>query len=291
MLNKFGNLFITNEEKERLELHLYTLKDSLFKNYDTITFNTSRTELNSKEYYGFFISKASETDITSLLPNQTFDTFEINAWISEDGKYYSLEDLKTMKGNHTLSAYISTKQNYFEFETISGGATISNYTGTSEVVIFPEYALLGGKYVKVIGMKELVDESKTKYSAFTGNTTISTLVLNESLIAIGGNAFKNCLSLKHIYISNSVESIASDAFYFTEGNDWGKNGYASALRIHFLYQTEAWSSKFSGKTLLAFNDSRKYYYSTKELFSDLRSTFVDELNTVSGIVNSILQNI
>ncbi|MCM1130366.1 MAG: leucine-rich repeat domain-containing protein [Roseburia sp.] len=290
ILSNFASLFVADDEKECFDLELIPLNDSRLENFDLITFETPREEFNTKGFYGFYIPKTEAKDISNLLPNGTYDSFEINAWVEND-TYYSWSDVKAITGTHHFTAYAATKLSYFEFESKESGASVTAYTGTASTVILPEYALLSGNYLKVIEIKEQINDSKEVFSAFTENNSIATFISNESLTTIGGNAFKNCISLKTVYLSESVINIATDAFYFSKGNNWGKNAYASNLRIYFLYQSEARSSQFSGKKLLAFNDSRKYYYSVKDLLSDLRNTFVDEKNTVLTASSTILKTI
>ncbi|MDE6583882.1 MAG: leucine-rich repeat domain-containing protein, partial [Anaeroplasmataceae bacterium] len=216
IMKNFASLFVLNEEMERFELEVLDLAAARLNAYDLITFDVPKEELNTKGYYGFFIPKSASKDITELLPNGTYDTFEINAWVSDSSTYYSLSDIKEITGAQTLTAYVSTQLSYFEFETIDSGATISAYTGSAETVIFPEYALLGGKYVKVVEIKEMTNDSQETYSAFTENTTMRTLVFNESLARIGGNAFKNCDGLENVYFSKNLlaSNVAKDAFFF-----------------------------------------------------------------------------
>ncbi len=216
IIKNFVNLFILNEEMQRLELRIYAKEDTIFETYDLIEFEVPKKELNNKNYYGYYIRRNVETDISNILPNGTYESFEINAWVSDSTSYLSLDDVKHIQGAHTLTCYPSTKQEYFEFEDMNGFASITSYTGTASTLIFPEYALLGSSYKKVTSIKEQTNDAKEKFSAFTGNTTIQTLILNESLSRIGSNAFKNCDGLVSVYFPIAMEAsmIATDAFYF-----------------------------------------------------------------------------
>ena len=297
ILQNFASLFVFNEELERFELTLIDLNDLRFNSYDLITFETPREELNTKGYYGFFIPKASPKDISELLPNGAYDTFEMNAWIS-NSIYYSLNDIKEMTGSHHLSAYVSTKLCYFEFESIDAGATISAYTGSSETVIFPEYALLGGKYVPVVDIKEMTDENKENCSAFTGLTTMRTLVFNESLAHIGSNAFKNCDGLENIYFPSALlaSNVAKDAFYFVKT---GVSDFEKALKQATKLQFHCSSIQAEELNLLAckYNKSKERYYGkvASEFMgigkADLTHSFVQEAVCISDISNTILKNL
>lgn len=49
-------------------------------------------------------------------------------------------------------------------------------------------------------------------SAFSGNTTIESVVIPEGMISIGAGAFENCTSLKSVSIGGSVMYLAENAF-------------------------------------------------------------------------------
>ncbi len=61
-------------------------------------------------------------------------------------------------------------------------------------------------------------------SAFSGATSLQSVVLQEGLLSIGGMAFFDCTSLRKIYIPSSVENIADGAFYRCDVTIYGKEG-------------------------------------------------------------------
>ncbi|MDE7106041.1 MAG: leucine-rich repeat domain-containing protein [Anaeroplasmataceae bacterium] len=295
LLSKFGNAFAVNEDEERFEIELYSKENTLFEAYDIVLFTTTREEFNSKDYYGFYIEKNKETDVSSLLPNGVWETFEINAWI-EDTTYYSLDDIKHMTGTHTFTSYISTQLSYFDFEIVSTGASITGYTGTSSTVIFPEYALLSGYYRKVVEIKELLDSNQNVYSAFTENTTISTLIMNESLAFIGRNAFKNCDGLANVYLPSALEasSVASDAFYFVKT---GTMNFEKARDIAKEITFHCSLKQASELDLVActYNGSDRHYGKNEAGFlgagrANLTNSFAKETICIADISNEVIKN-
>lgn len=295
MVSSFANLFILNEDLQRFELHLLSLNDILFKDFDQITFETPRDEFNTKGYYGFFIPKATTKDISGLMPNGTYDSFEINAWVSED-VYYSLSDLKEIRGPHQFKAYTATKLSFFDFDTEASGAALSKYTGAASLVILPEYALVGGSYLPVVGIKEQLDENKLKGSAFTSNTSIETIVLNESMAFIGSNAFKNCDGLKNVYLPKKLLSlnVASDAFYFEKS---GAFNFEKTLELAKKISFHCSELQANELNLVAckYNNSDRHYGKKESGFlgvgtADLRNAFLKEDVVIANVSYELIKN-
>ena len=71
---------------------------------------------------------------------------------------------------------------------------LSKYTGTDAVVEIPE------------GVTEI------GRSAFNGNKTMTDLIMPDSVVTIGENAFEKCAKLKNITFSNNLEEIKYDGF-------------------------------------------------------------------------------
>ncbi|MBQ4586901.1 MAG: leucine-rich repeat protein [Clostridia bacterium] len=89
--------------------------------------------------------------------------------------------------------------NPFRFYRYDGGYGISRYKGNESVVEIPSTYL--GKPVKAIGN-----------SSFSDNTSITSIVIPDSVTFIGDWAFSNCSSLTSIEIPDSVTSIGYSAF-------------------------------------------------------------------------------
>ena len=294
ILQNFASTFVLNEERQRFEIQLFAVNDVKFEQYHKITFETAREEFNNKGYYGFFIRKDRNTDITSYLPNGSYDSYEINAWVSNRGTYYSFDDLKQINDSYEFSSYISTKQSYFEFEVTNDMACISLYTGTASTVIFPEFAYVGSRWVPIGAIKE---QTESQDSPFTANTSIENLVFNESLASIPANAFKNCDGLVNIYLPASLQAsaVAVDAFYFVkEGalNFEKARDQAKELRFHC---SDAQANAFN-LVACKYNGSDRHYGKNEAGFlgagrADLRDSFVKEKVDILNISTNLIKNL
>lgn len=246
--------------------------------YYTLTFDTVKSEFNNKNYYGLQIKNDVSFD-SDLLPNTTYETYEINAWVDSNNNYYRLSDLnKAFNEDMSLTAYITTNRKYFKYEgqTITGFNTddYKDITSSITTLILPRYNVLDN-VITVVGD-----------SAFEGNkdnlnqNVLKTIVISDGVTTIGNDAFKNCTSLTKIYIPSTVTSIATDAFYYSVGSSLGKNQYARQLKISFVYDDNN-SVKFvySGKILLGFESWGKRYYTTDDILknsiSDVNSYMID----------------
>ena len=86
----------------------------------------------------------------------------------------------------------------------NGGATITDSTATGAVTIPSE---LGGYAVKKVG-----NDWPPVFGE--GNTSVTSVVIPNSVTSIGEAAFSNCTSLTSITIPNSVTSIEASTFYY-----------------------------------------------------------------------------
>ena len=107
----------------------------------------------------------------------------------------------------------TTEDGLFEYEvgkswTVSGykyGVRITRYKGPdSGEVVVPK--TIEGYEVKWIG-------GGWQDKVFQGYTGITSIVIPDSVISIGGSTFSGCQSLKEITIPDSVTEIGNDAFY------------------------------------------------------------------------------
>lgn len=129
----------------------------------------------------------------------------------------------TAKKVYTLPQ--ATDASPFRYSTLSnGGIKITGYTGTDTTVSIP--ATIDGYSVTEIAR-----------AAFSGNSTIKTLVIPDTVTTISANAFygcsnleqvhfgigvktigdsafSNCLKLKHLRMPNTLESIGESAFAY-----------------------------------------------------------------------------
>lgn len=88
----------------------------------------------------------------------------------------------------------------FSYAVSDSKAAITAYTGSADHLIVPD--TLGGYPVTSI-----------RYCAFRGCTSLVTVVLPDSLTAIGSNAFQNCFSLTQLDLPESLSMIGTHAFY------------------------------------------------------------------------------
>ncbi len=79
-------------------------------------------------------------------------------------------------------------------EDANGHLTITGYKGNGSDVAIP--SSIGGKTVRYIGD-----------SAFSGNTSLKSVIIPEGITYIGTYAFKDCTSLENISVPNSVKSV------------------------------------------------------------------------------------
>lgn len=85
--------------------------------------------------------------------------------------------------------------------SVSGGeAKTTAYTGSADTLIVP--SALNGYPVTAIG-----------YCAFRSCTSLSSIVLPDSITSIGSNAFHSCLSLSQVSLPDSLVLLGSHAFY------------------------------------------------------------------------------
>ncbi|MBR7117154.1 MAG: leucine-rich repeat domain-containing protein [Clostridia bacterium] len=85
-----------------------------------------------------------------------------------------------------------------------GGFLVSGYTGSDTAVYVPEkHTNSLGSTGNVVGIKA---------SAFEGNTSITTVILPDTVKTIGNRAFKGCTMLESIGFGNQLTSIGSLAF-------------------------------------------------------------------------------
>lgn len=94
----------------------------------------------------------------------------------------------------------SEDEKYFEFNiTRQGTVSVSKYKGKSECVVIPTF--VHGKLVTEIGK-----------GAFEGNMFISEISMSDQITGMQNNAFKDCISLKRVKLSNGIKKIFAGVF-------------------------------------------------------------------------------
>ena len=97
-----------------------------------------------------------------------------------------------------LFAMSATAQTQFSYTNENGQITITGYTGAGGAVIIPD--MIDGLPVTRIGD-----------SAFS-ETSLTAVVIPNSVTSIGGSAFASCGQLTHVTIGNNVTIIEDRAF-------------------------------------------------------------------------------
>lgn len=112
-------------------------------------------------------------------------------------------------------------ENGFTYSVTDGCATITDYSGSSSVVI-PD--TLGGYPVTAIRDFAFAYSSITSVTmpdsvvsignyAFYNRTSLSSVTLSSGLVSIGDNAFASCSALTEITLPDSVTTLGANAFY------------------------------------------------------------------------------
>lgn len=102
---------------------------------------------------------------------------------------------ESFANNHALSFtdYLKQALSLSAFTLTDSNKTITAYKGTNSIVVIPE------------GITKIAD------SAFAGKN-ITKVILPNSLISIGANAFKNCTKLSDVIFPANLEQIGNSAF-------------------------------------------------------------------------------
>ncbi len=118
----------------------------------------------------------------------------------------------TTNGDETLSQMSSD----FVYEVVDGIAKVVGYTGEGGDIVIPETVMLytGSGATTSMGT---YDVTKIANTAFTGNTTITSVTLPSTLVEIEGvagqdGAFENCTSLVSVNFPSSLKKIGWSAF-------------------------------------------------------------------------------
>ena len=108
------------------------------------------------------------------------------------------EEKKTVKKSRNASM---AEENGYKYYISGGNAVIDSYVGEETEIVIPE--TLGGLSVTEIG-----------YAAFSGNTSITSVKIPETVTRINHDAFNGCTSLSSVEVPESVVSIQDGAFAY-----------------------------------------------------------------------------
>ena len=131
---------------------------------------------------------------------------------------------KAFSGSSSLTVYCEAISGSAEWESSwnSGGCTVVwahnnittdsdyDYTVHGDIVYLTRYK---GNATDVVIPSAIDGKTVAGFgTAFNGHTSLTSLVIPDSVIVIGGSAFSGCPRLKSVIIPNSVTSIGKEAF-------------------------------------------------------------------------------
>ena len=266
--------------------YIYLYSELSLEDYYKVSLDYDYHKFKDKLYKAIVLPKSMDFS-SNLLPNSIYNHMKINYWYNEEIEYHYGNIDEMLHEDITLSAYYAT-YDYLSFGyDQSSGEELLSVTGFSYQeslsirVILPKYVYINNSYEILRALLINVDSDNNKYSCFTGCENISTIIFNDGFRIIGDNAFKNCKNLTKVYFSNTVEAVASDAFYM--------NSKDEAKNIRFYLHT---SSTLNTDKWLAYKGTfgTKYYYGeTNGLFGEnLTSAFNTYSSRISDIVRAMI---
>ena len=131
---------------------------------------------------------------------------------------------KAFSGSSSLTVYCEAISESAEWESSwnSGGCTVVwahnnittdsdyDYTVHGDIVYLTRYK---GNATDVVIPSAIDGKTVAGFgTAFNGHTSLTSIVIPDSVIVIGGSAFSGCTRLKSVIIPNSVKSIGKEAF-------------------------------------------------------------------------------
>lgn len=244
--------------------------------YRTITLDYDSYVFYNEKNNPLYIEIAmKDSDVLQVkeLPFGVNGEYEINAWIEQDKTYSPLAEGSI--ASNTISALITLRKELFTIQDTTITGISSEWKGN--ILILPKYTV-EGKEITVIGA-----------NAFAENTQIQTVIINEGVLEIQTNAFKNCKSLNQgVYIPYTVTKIEKDAFYFDDGNMLtSEKEYAEKMKIYFVTDTHSlgfdYSQSLYGYKTGLFKAEYHYYVqdsALKDCIQELNSTIFDVIKNI-----------
>ncbi|NLJ99926.1 MAG: leucine-rich repeat protein [Clostridia bacterium] len=168
----------------------------------------------------------------SLEEGEVYDGSIPGIYIFE-GRLLPQSDIANSRNKRAkINVLIETHKNFINFDKKSGAILEYNIGGGREVII-PAY--IDGVPVTHIGDKAFSGRKNKDYKKLT------LVILPDTLVDIGGEAFRECTGLKSITIPNNTRSIGKAAFYKCTSLDKvdlgsgveiiGPNAFQGCLRI------------------------------------------------------------
>ncbi|MCM8871885.1 MAG: leucine-rich repeat protein, partial [Paludibacteraceae bacterium] len=181
-----------------------TIGNSAFYNCSRLTSIEIPNSVTSIEEYAFYDC----SELTSVTLPNSVTSIGSKAFYNCSGlkEVINKSDLNITQGS-TANGYVAYYADYVcnggktvigDFIFSDRDKTLVKYTGNGGNITLPEN-FNGGSYT--IGA-----------SAFSGNTTLTSIAIPNSVTSIGNYVFKNCSGLTSVTIPNSVTSIGGNAF-------------------------------------------------------------------------------
>ena len=144
------------------------------------------------------LQSTEETVVQELPEEQTEETEATTEETEETTEVPEETEAETTEPEETVEEVEANEAaDGFTFNTTTG--TITEYTGSSSVVEIPEE--LNGFKVLAIGS-----------SAFAGNSTLTEVVIPDTVTSIGYAAFRNCTNLQKVNLPKRLETLGSSSF-------------------------------------------------------------------------------
>ena len=237
----------------------YVLSATLVDNYYFIDYKLY-TNIDLEGYYYIIVLVESkyvnnqevgylikDGNTISTMPSYTYNIYEVNAYFTTSDLSIDniVLDLSKLNSNTYLYPYYSTNTQLLTSED-------NALTGVNIAID----TLIVPLYINGVAITEI------KASAFESNSSIKTLVLSNYITTLNSNSFK-CSSLTKIYITESVSSIADDAFYMDTTNRISDITFYNNSSLD-LSKLKAYKKKIIWTTT--------YYYSNNGTAFDLSET-------------------
>jgi uncharacterized repeat protein (TIGR02543 family) len=217
-------------------IYLYSDASSL-GDYYIVELDYDIEKFNDKLYKAVALDKNMDFD-SKYLPSGVYNHMNINYWYNNQEEYHLGNIHLLPHQNTTLKAYYATCDYLsYGYDMATGESLLSvtgfNYSGSDLItIILPKYVKVDGSYEILRSLALFVDDDNNKYTVFTYNNKIYAIYFNDGFEVIGDNAFKDAIQLTNVYFSNTITSVASDAFYMTVGSNAEANAaYAEKIRF------------------------------------------------------------
>ncbi len=134
-----------------------------------------------------------------------------------------------------LPTAFAAPQDEYTYTLSSGQATVTGYTGAGGAISIP--STLGGCTVTAIAP-----------CAFSGNTTIHSVVFPAGIIHIGASSFEGCSSLSALYFQGNTPTLGTNALLFC----------ADELKVYYPAGKDGWADPWNNFAAQAYDPFATY---------------------------------